>query len=443
MIVITSRYPSLHKSFSVAPVKVRVTGRNGYKLQLGTIELYRDTRLLPVSVDNIFGGTVYSASVNITSDDFETTYDVLNFSPTYGAIYMVVALVVDANNNPVEHAEFLIIHSVNKASVTVPSGLTKNAEAFYVTRFGYYLKFVFKPGETIYVPRDIPIAVWIWWDGHFEAWDSGSKLQSVDADSAIVPLKITIKRDVAKALANLIENHDIAQVLYKVPEITDIVGAVRLVHNIFESGMHKLAALGATVYYDSDYVYVEAVTYVDLHTPLDIWTIVRFVAGIGLIIVGAVVFAFTLGAAVPAWLSAFAIGFSWTFGALILAGIIPLKGSSSQNVPTILPYADVTIQEAVKKMTETRNALSDYLNQLVAQGKITQDEANKILGYVDEIISVAVGAMKNLRNMIKSAYDEGYKKGKDEMMKWIPVAAAGGVLIGVLLGQRVVVTTRG
>ncbi|MBW2637566.1 MAG: hypothetical protein JRC86_08625, partial [Deltaproteobacteria bacterium] len=94
---------------------------------------------------------------------------------------------------------------------------------------------------------------------------------------------------------------------------------------------------------------------------------------------------------------------------------------------------------AMAKIQQTRTDLEDYLNQLVAQGKITEDDKNMILSYVDSIIEEASKAMTELQDVIDQAYREGYNKAKSEMTQWVIVAGMAGFIAGHLLSTRTIV----
>jgi len=430
------------KSLYVAPVTIRVKGRNGYTLAVYTIKVFDCNWLnnpIPLNLPSLNPAPDYSKTVSITSDDFEYIYDVLNYTPTVGVIFDVVAFVLDANGNPVERADILIIHSTNRASITVP----KNAEVYIVTRFSQSVKIRYNANETVYIPKDIPCTVFIFWDGHLEIWDNGSKIHSIDGDSAIIPIKITISRTISPNLISLIDRLDITNILYKVPEVADVVGAVRWLNYLYESAHGRLGALGATVYYDSSNIYLEVTTYVDLHSPIDIWRVLTFIGGALLVVIGAITIAFTAGASIPVSVVLIASGIGMAVGGFMLGASIVYSGGSTPNVIPIYDEATKIIEQAKKKIDETKTNLYSYLDSLVSQGKITTSERDAIIGYVNDIISTSIKAMEDLRDKILEAYNKGYEAGYDAGKKetssqyyaWIAVALAGGLLLGVLISR--------
>jgi len=426
------------KSLSVAPVTIKVTGRNGYTLAVYTIKVFDCNWLnnpIPFNLPSLNPAPDYSKTVSITSNNFEYIYDVLNYTPTVGAIFNVVAVVLDSNNNVVERADLLIIHSTNKSSIKVP----KRAEVYIVTRFAQSVKIRYNANEVAYIPKDIPCTVFIFWDGHLEIWDRGTQIHSIDADSAVIPIKITISRAVSPNLISLIDDLNIINILYKVPEVADVIGAVRWLNYLYESAHGRLGALGATVYYDSSNVYLEMVTYVDLHSPIDVWRALMFIGGALLVIVGALTIAFTAGASVPVSAVLIASGISMAVGGVLMTYSVTYSGGSTPNVIHIYEQSTKIIESATSKINETKTNLYSYLDSLVSQGKITADEKNTIVNYVEEIISTSEKAMQDLKDKIDEAYKDGYNNGYKDGVKqsyiWIAVALVGGLLLGILISR--------
>jgi polyhydroxyalkanoate synthesis regulator phasin len=98
--------------------------------------------------------------------------------------------------------------------------------------------------------------------------------------------------------------------------------------------------------------------------------------------------------------------------------------------------ADELVTVAVKEITDYKDSLFQYIDSLVAQGRITQDEANKLKDYVNSITNTAINAIQELNKLVKRAYDEGYKKGVEDSKMWIIVAGLGGLIGGLIIGHR-------
>ena len=105
------------------------------------------------------------------------------------------------------------------------------------------------------------------------------------------------------------------------------------------------------------------------------------------------------------------------------------------------------MQKAINEINTYVGSLDDYLKQLLAQGRITQDDYNKIMDYVNKIRDTAIVAMRELEKMVENAYKEGYNKAKNEMATWLVLAGMGGFVVGHMVApvivERVVQATAG
>ena len=180
------------------------------------------------------------------------------------------------------------------------------------------------------------------------------------------------------------------------------------------------------VYADDNYVYLTLKMIADIGTPIDWSWIARvgtYVAGAGLIVAGV----FTANPLLVAYGA----------GMLTSAAVITVSEMASyENVQRIRQEAEETIRTFNTRAQAWRGDLESYLDQLVQQGKITEDEKNTILSYFDQVVQEANNAMKQLSQLIDKAYDTGYKDGVASQKAWITVAAVGGFVAGYILGSR-------
>jgi hypothetical protein len=140
----------------------------------------------------------------------------------------------------------------------------------------------------------------------------------------------------------------------------------------------------------------------------------------------------------------------------LLGMVIGVRSSASSDQPNTIPDYNKDIEEAGKRAKETNNAYYNeakgILDDWLSQGKITQDDYNKMMkvltdwktamdSAIDDIVGLATARVTQAYNDgYRKGYDEGYKegynKGVSESKAWIIGAGVGGLLVGFALGRR-------
>lgn len=411
---------SLCKSMYVYPIRVKVVGRNGYRLRIETYTIYNETVVLlqmPLLTGEEPG---YYEEKDITADEQEFTYNVLTYSPAVTSAYMVVAKVLDAEGNVVESTIAYIVHAVNRDTFTAE----KDTYVYVFINGLAAVRYVYKAGEAVVVPKAAGLTVLVWYEGRLMVYADGNKLSDVFGKTAIVTLRLGIKRDIAKALVRYVDDPNVASVVYKAPEIADAVGAVAWIRNLFME--HKWDVLVKEISADENYIYLSLRIIADIGSPIDwLWSpsLLTLITGGAIIAVGVL----TANPALAA------------LGAGIIVGVIEvtaLTKSSAESLDEIKREAESTIQSFNQSAQTWRGDLEAYLDQLVQQGKITEDDKNRILSYFDQVVQEANTAMEKLKDMIDKAYWNGYNAGVESQKGWILVAGVAGFAIGYIVGSR-------
>ena len=403
--IIVRDFPRVILAQACPVVPVKIVGHSGRRLRIR-------------SIDYVTRSVIGETTVDITSDPFEC--NVSFATPQSNSIVIGQLIVEDTSGNVYEYYESHIIY--------IPSNtiyqLDDEYEVWYISKAG----FTVKTRATYFgAPSDNSCIVIAWKKGKLVVWDGSYK--TFEGRSALIKLSFTIDRTLASVFANNIDDPDVGAVIYKVPDLAPIVGAVRMLKFFYED--RRFTPVAISVAYDDYHVYIDVTTHVDLASPLDLFGVIKIITGVGAIIAGALLLMGTLGVSLP---------LSWTLivsGLSIACGVISIFTSEMREAPTTITQQARNVRiEAESKIDQTRMDLEAYLDQLVSQGKITEDEKNTILSYVDSIIVEAKSAMSELEDMVNKAYSEGYNKAKSEMMPWIATAGVAGFAIGVLLASR-------
>lgn len=411
MTIIVRRPPTLLAARACPGVWVKVTGRSGYTLR---------ARSYDTVTNQLIGESTYS----INMDPWE--YVVYWATPESRSVILAVLEVVDSAGNVVEKWSVPFLYVPDAQRVSLPSS---DYDVVYMSKIAAVTKFESKTG---YAYLDDMLITLVRRPGYMALYDGTKKVLEATGKSAVIPLMFSVRRDIARAFANYIDNNSVADVVYKAPELADVVGAVALVKQICETV--KFTNFSATPIYPSptdQYIKVHVAFYADLYSPLDWWGVVRVIAGIGAIVAGAVLIIASFGAGAPLGVLSIIGGLSVVAGAIVI-----WDTAVSENPMPVREQATVIVETAITQMRNYRDQLKQYLDQLVSQGKITADEENTILGYVDSIIGIAEAAFRNLQKLIDAAYESG----KRSMYPWIIVAWLVGMILGSLMVLR---TTRG
>ncbi len=411
--------------------------------KLPTIVFGNSCPLVPIKVLGQQGNTLYVASYDILSKQLigERTYTIdsdpwenLIVVPTpeisNDTIIHVYIAVKDSNGKPLEVINTTFYFAVNFESIPYE----KPTSAWYITKFGFAYKRVWKSTETfqlenIFIPSSELVYTVLHEEGRLRLYEGNKLLLDVRGDSAIFTLKFKISKSLAYALANYIDDDEVLEIIYKVPELAPLIGGIKAIERIYED--KRFTPLAVAVSSDENYVYYDVTTHVDLHTPIDVWNVVRIIIGIGSIVAGAILLVASAGVSAPASTMLIASGIS-----AVLAGAYTLYTTFEESPTKVVEQAQSNVDEAKRQIDKTIADLEAYLNQLVQQGKITEDEKNKILEYVYKIRGIAFKTFDELIEAVKKAYKEGYNKCKEEMWKWIAGSGVGGFIVGLIIGKR-------
>lgn len=381
---------------------VKVIGRNGYKLRVA-------------SYDMLTGSLISEGTYNITSDPFEIWVSWGTPTNVDRDIILAVLEVNDSSGNIVERWAQPFIY-IPKASMVQ---LDDVYEVTYISKNAMVVKL--DKSSTVFLDQmNIVVA---WKPGRIIIWDGTTKVMDHTGTAAVFELKFRIPRDVAKALASFVDDPSVANVIYKAPDVADLVGAAAYIKQVINS--FRFTNIGTTIGFDSSYIYVTARFYIDLHSFFDWRNIVMFLAGVAAVALGVIVTLGTLGVGIPVAVWVGATAFALISGSLAIA----YSTTVTEKPTDVVWSANVIVDTAIQEMYRYRDQLSSYLDQLVSQGKISSSDKDTIMNYVNNIIGVAISAIQQLRNLV----DNAYKQGQYSMIPWIIVAFTAGVLAGTIL----------
>jgi gas vesicle protein len=130
-------------------------------------------------------------------------------------------------------------------------------------------------------------------------------------------------------------------------------------------------------------------------------------------------------------------------GGAIGAGVAVLTSTSSDKPETITVYVNTVRDEGEKAKKQNEQYYNDaksILDKWLSEGKITQDDYNQMLKALNTwktgMDSAIDDIVKLSEEMIKKAYDDGYKKGVEESKYWIIGAGVGGLILGYMMRGR-------
>jgi len=401
--MIIVKYPPNIMPVAACPgTYVKVFGRRGYTLRVASYDMFT-------------GSLISESTHTIDSDPWEGLAIWGTPLNVDRSIILAVLEVRDSSGNIVEKwaQPFIYIPKAVKVS------LDDTYEIAYISKNAMVVKYD-KYNMVCLDPMNITIA---WKPGRIIIWDGTTKVMDYTGVSAVFELKFRISRDVAKAFANFIDDYNVTSVIYKAPELADLVGAAAYIKQVINS--FRFTNIGTTIGFDSSYIYVIVRFYIELHSFFDWKNILVLLAGIGAVVAGTLMVLATAGVGIPAALWAGASIFALVSG----TAAIVYTATVVEKPTDIMRQADIIIETATKEMEQYRNQLSSYLDQLVSQGKITSSDKDTIMSYVDKIIGTASRAMRELRELI----DKAYEQGKKDIYPWIVVSFVGGILGGMIL----------
>ena len=400
--IIVEHPPNIMPVAACPTTYIKVLGRRGYTLRVASYDMFT-------------GSLISEGTYTIDSDPWENLTGWGTPLNVDRSIILAVLEVRDSSGNIVEKwaQPFIYIPRAVRAS------LDDTYEIAYISKNAMVIKYD-KYNTAWLDPMNITIA---WKPGRIIIWDGTTKVMDYTGVSAVFELKFRISRDVAKAFANFVDDRNVTSVIYKAPELADLVGAVAYVKQVINS--FRFTNVGTTIGFDSSYIYVTARFYIDLHSFFDWKNILMLLAGIGAVVAGALLVLATAGVGIPVALWAGASIFALVSG----TAAIVYTATVVEKPMDVIRQANIIIDTATMEMNQYRDQLSSYLDQLVLQGKITSSDKDTIMSYIDKIIGTASRAMQELRELINKAYEQG----KKDMYPWIIVSFMGGVLGGMIL----------
>jgi len=412
--IILGAMPSVVFGSTCPVIPARITGRSGHTLYVASYDILQKK-------------LISDYTENIDSDDYSTGITIPTPEIDSDTIIDAFIAVKNANGDVVEAIHRTLYFSPNPAYQEIES----DATAWYITKLGfaYKMKFPKSSYEKAMIPSSNLTYTILHEDGKLSIYEGSALKLQIKADSIILKLKYKIDKSIASYYANYLDRTDIQNIVFKAPELAPVVGAFRVIERIYED--KRFTPLAVSISADENYIYYDVLTQIDLHTPVDIWNVLKIIAGVGAIAGGAILLVLTAGASAPASYVLIATGVS-----CIGAGAYTLMSAFRDQPTNIIQTAQNDVNNAKTQINATFEDLKQYLQQLVSEGKITQEEADKILEYVSKIKDIAFKTFDELLEAIKKAYDEGYNKCKEEMWKWIAGSGVGGFIAGLIIGKR-------
>jgi hypothetical protein len=426
LIIATPRIPF---STSPEPVKIKVTGQSGNTLRVQVFGiLWVDytantaSNIFAAYLRQVLGNKVFDQTYSITSDPYEVEVWWRNYSPPWMEVAVMSITVEDSQGNVLEGLTLTLAYDSKGSTVTV----SEKTEVWYIfTLSGQILHLVLYPGQQYVLPNHEAFLTIVWRRGYIAVYRGKTKVFEASGGSAIFTLQFKLDKDMATLMGSYIERHDIAQIAYKAPELAPWIGIVDYFRHVLQST--RLTVIGVDASYDGYYYYVNVSVQADLMSPIDIQNILKIIAGIAAIIVGGFIAAKSLGVAAPIAVKLITFGIGMVFAGAGLYTVITTP--STENPTGIQQAASIVTEQAIKKLETLKTTLKQVFAQLYQQGKISQDDYNKLTEYVEKEITDAQGYVQTLNKMVTSAYEQG----KSAMLPWIAVSFVGGVLGGMIL----------
>lgn len=352
----------------------------------------------------------------ITSNDFvkTTTFTFTQAEVSTDRLVKLRVEVTDADGNVYERAIVLMVVASTVVSVQLP----QISDILYVSNDGAVINV---RSSVAYVNTMTTTIVRM--PGRLIVYDKLSKIADISGESAVVTFRISVPLELAKLYTSYVSDPRVTSIVVdKAPELSYWLGAVAYIERVVKDMRMTVISLYPEKRDTS--IDITVAVNVDLRSNFDWDQVVRWLVIAGSIVAAGLIVYGTAGLGAP-------LAIKVALGGISLATVSYLTYSYvTADKPTqILSVADKAISEAESKLLQYRGSLEDFLNQLVAQGKITLDDKSKIMEYVDNIVRTSVETFKNLRDMIKKAYEEGYSKAKSEYAWWIIGAGIGGFVL--------------
>jgi len=376
-----------------------------------------DKTLRVASYDMLTNVLVGETTYNIDSDD--KTLLVYWATPESRSLMLAVLEVLDGTT-VIERWAQPFIYIPNASVLNLPSS---DYDVVYISKVGGVTKFISNTSTAFLDPMCIVV---IRKKGYLAIYDGSTKIVEVSGKSAFFELAFQVSRDVARAFANYVDNDNVISVVYKEYTLAEYLGALAYVKQLVNS--LRFTNVGTTVYDVEDgYFIVKCRFYADLYSQIDWHRILAVIAGIAGVVAGVLLALASGGVSLPASYSIIIASISMISGtALVMTTLL------HESPSDVVKRAEELTLRAIEEINKYKSDLYSYLDTLVAQGRITADEANTVKSYVESITSTAEESIKELNELVKKAYKEGYNKAKAEQLKWIVLSGVGGFIGGLV-----------
>ena len=419
------------RQFDISPqtVSIKVTGEQGYNLHVQVFGILwynystgSTSNIFAAYIRQILGNKVFDQTYSITSDPYEVSVMWRTYSPPWVEVAVMSITVEDSSGNVLEGTTHILAYDANGSIITV----SDRTEVWYIfTLSGQILHAVLYPGQQYVLPNHEAFLTIVWREGYIAVYRGKTKIFEATGGSAIFTLQFRLDPDTAKLFGNYIEAPDIASIVYKAPELAPWIGIVDYFRHVLQST--RLTVIGVDASYDGSYYYVNVTVQADLMSPIDIQNILRIIAGIVAIIVGGAIIVKSLGVAAPVAIKLITIGIGAVVTGVGLYTVITTP--STENPTGTQQAANIVTEQAIKKLEALKQTMKQVFTQLYQQGKISQDDYNRLVNYVENEVTDVENYVQTLNKMVTSAYEQG----KSSMYPWIVVSFVGGVLGGMIL----------
>jgi len=393
-------------------IYVKVLGRAGKTLRYYTMDLLTKTLV----------DTQYTKS--ITSDPYETT---ITFpTPSSDALLLYVVEVVDTDGTVLETTSF--------NSLFLPSGSNITLDSVYddvvlISKTGQ----VYSLGSSNVLPVHSTLISLARKQGKLIAYEGTTKKLEVVGKSAIIRLTFRITDVIAHLTANYIDDSSVSAIAYKEPSLAPRLGVLSYITQSLRSSRLSVVGVNISRPPEGGYYDVTVYTQIDLYSSWDWRTFVNVLLGVGAIVGGALAFIGTWAVSAPLSLALIGAGISLISG----AGIIAFNTLLREEPSSAVGQAEALASSSLQSIDTYYGDLKSYLDTLLSQGKITQDEYNTVMNYLNRLTSTAKNAITELRDLVKKAYKEGYDKGVSDSMIWVAIAGIGGFVGGYALSPKI------
>jgi len=421
------------RQFDISPqtVSIKVTGEQGYNLHVQVFGILwydyssgNSGNVFAAYIRQILGNKIFDQTYSITSDPYEVSVMWRTYSPPWVEIAVMSITVEDSSGNVREGITYVLAYDANGKVVTA----SDRTEVWYILSvIGQIYHVVIYPGQQYVLPNHGAFITIVYRKGYVALYIGSNKVQEVSGGSAILTLNLKLDPNIANQLANYIRAPDIASIVYKAPELAPWIGIVDYFKHSIEST--RMTVVGVDASYDGSYYYVNISMQIDLMSPLDLQNILRIIGGIAAIVAGALIIYGSVGLATPGAAELMVIG-----GGLIISGLglyTILTTPSTENPTGTQQAANIVTEQAIKKLETLKQTMKQVFAKLYQQGKISQDDYNRLVNYVENEITDVESYVQTLNKMVTSAYEQG----KKEMYPWIVVSLVGGVLGGMILEE--------